>query len=154
AILQGGCARDEGHTAYAPLLEALEAALRHRALTQRRTDLAGCAWLVRLLPELAAGPIEPLPSWTLSPEQERRLMFAAVRRFLANVAGAAGTLLALDDLQWAGADALALLVSLARAGAGVPLRLIGAYRHTESQPSHPLAVVLAELAQAELATHL
>jgi tetratricopeptide (TPR) repeat protein len=110
--------------------------------------------LVRLLPELAAGPIEPLPSWTLSPEQERRLMFAAVRRFLANVAGAAGTLLALDDLQWAGADALSLLVSLARAGASVPLRLFGAYRHTESHPPHPLAAAIAELAQAELATHL
>jgi hypothetical protein len=64
--------------------------------------LRGCAWLVRLLPELAGGPIEPLPPWTVSPEQERRLMVGAVERFLANVAGPAGTLLVLDDLQWAG----------------------------------------------------
>ena len=38
-------------------------------------------------------------------------MVAAVARFLANVAGPAGTLLVLDDLQWAGPDALDLLVS-------------------------------------------
>ena len=44
-------------------------------------------------------------------------MVAAVVRFLANVAGPAGTLLVLDDLQWAGADALDLLVTLVRAAA-------------------------------------
>jgi len=47
-------------------------------------DLQGCAWLVRLLPELAAAPIEPLPAWRLAPEQERRLMFGAAARFLGN----------------------------------------------------------------------
>ena len=99
--------------------------------------LRGCAWLVRLLPELAEGPIEPLPPWTVSPEQERRLMFDAVRRFLANVAGPAGTLLVLDDLQWAGADALELLGALARTCQRAPVRLVGAYRDTEVQPADP-----------------
>ena len=91
---------------------------------QLREELRGCAWLVRLLPELAGGPIEPLPAWTVPPEHEQRLMFAAVDRFLANVAGPVGTLLLLDDLLWAGADALDLLAALARAAASVPLRLM------------------------------
>jgi transcriptional regulator with XRE-family HTH domain len=104
-VLTGGCQRRNGHAPFAPLLEALESYIEHRTPAELRTDLRGCAWLVRLLPELAAGPIEPLPAWTLPPEQERRLMDRAVGRFLTNVAGPAGTILLLDDLQWAGADA-------------------------------------------------
>jgi predicted ATPase len=135
-VLEGGCQRRGGQEPYAPLLQALERHLRQRAPAQVRTDLRGCAWLVRLLPELAAAPIEPLPAWTLAPEQERRLMVGAVARFLGNVAGSAGTLFLLDDLQWAGNDALDLLATLVRS-TEAPLRVVGAYRDTEVQPHDP-----------------
>jgi tetratricopeptide (TPR) repeat protein/transcriptional regulator with XRE-family HTH domain len=151
-VLQAGCTRSGGQFPHTPLLQALQRQIRGLAVDQQRMALRGCAWLVRLLPELADGPIEPLPPWTVSPEQERRLMFEAVERFLANVAGPAGTLLLLDDLQWAGADALDLLTSLVRATA-TPLRLVGAYRDTEVHPHDPLAVTLADLAGASLARH-
>jgi tetratricopeptide (TPR) repeat protein len=108
---------------------------------------------VPLLPELAAGPIEPLPAWTLSPEQERRLLFNAVVRFVSNVAGPAGTLLVLDDLQWAGLDALDLLGTLVRGVPATPVAVIGAYRETEVQHGDALSVALADLAHAGLATH-
>ncbi len=150
-VLEGGCHRQGGQAPYAPLLEALEQHVRTRSPVQLRADLQGCAWLVRLLPELAEGPIEPLPRWVVTPEQERRLLFRAVARLLANVAGPAGTVLVLDDLQWAAADALELLVTLVRT-AGRPLRVIGAYRTTEMTANHPLAVTCAELAEAQLAT--
>jgi tetratricopeptide (TPR) repeat protein len=88
----------------------------------------------------------------VAPEQERRLVFAAVRRFLGNVAGPAGTLLVLDDLQWAGSDGLALFSTLARATAVPPLRVVGVYRDTEVGPRHPLAILLGDLAHAGLAT--
>jgi tetratricopeptide (TPR) repeat protein/transcriptional regulator with XRE-family HTH domain len=149
-VLQGGCQRCGGQEHYAPLLGALEHHIRRQPRTQLHAELHGCAWLVRLLPELAEGPVEPLPAWTLPPEQERRLMFKAVARFLANVAGPAGTLLVLDDLQWAGPDALDLVATLARSAPEVPLRIIGAYRDTEMQPPDPLSVTLADLAQAGL----
>jgi tetratricopeptide (TPR) repeat protein/transcriptional regulator with XRE-family HTH domain len=151
-VLEGGCQRRSGHAPYAPLLDALQRHIRHQAPALLRTELAGCAWLVRLLPELAGGPIEPLPAWTLPPEQERRLMVQAVLRLLANVAGPAGTLLVLDDLQWASPDALELLTVLVRSASEVPLRVLGAYRHTEVGPQDPLSVMLADLAQAGLAT--
>jgi predicted ATPase len=109
--------------------------------------------LVRLLPELTGGLIDSLPDWKLSPEQERRLMVEAVVRFLGNVAGAAGTLLVLDDLQWAGPDALDLLTTLARSSAEIPLRVLGAYRNTEVRPGDPLDVTLADLAHAGLTYH-
>jgi len=130
-----------------PLLEALAYHLNLQRPDRLGTDLAGCAWLVRLLPELA-GILEPLPSGNLAPDQERRLLYAAVGRFLANVAGPAGTVLILDDLQWAGPDALELLATLA--GTSASLRIVSAYRDTEVRPADPLSVVLSDLAQARL----
>src|SRR5262249_45972355 len=85
AVLAGGCHRRAGQEPYAPLLGVLECQLRARPRTQLRVELEGCSWLVRLLPELAEHAVVPLPRWTLPPEQERRLLFAAVRRYLANV---------------------------------------------------------------------
>ena len=150
-MLEGGCQRRGGHAPYAPLLDALQRHIRGRRPAQFRADLQDCAWLVRLLPELARGSSAPLPAWTLPPDQERHLMFEAVVRFLGHVAGPAGTLLVLDDLQWAGPDALDLLATLVRAAPEVPLRVLGAYRDTEVQPHDPLSVLLADLAHAGLA---
>jgi tetratricopeptide (TPR) repeat protein/transcriptional regulator with XRE-family HTH domain len=149
-VLEGGCQRRSGQEPFAPLVGALEGSIHRMSLTQQRRALDGCAWLVRLLPELAETTLVQAPSWTLPPEQERRLMFAAVGRFLANIAGRAGTLLVLDDLQWAGADALDLLTRLVLSPASASLRLLGAYRSTEVHPPDPLGVALTDLAAAGL----
>lgn len=153
-VLSGGCLRRGGQEPYAPLLDAIQHYIREVSPDQLRSDLQGCAWLVRLLPELAAAPIEPLPSWSLSADGEHRLMSQAIVRFLQNVGGPSGTLLVLDDLQWAGTDALDLLSLLARAAADASVRLIGAYRDTEVTSRHPLSGMLADLAQSGLARHV
>lgn len=162
-MLHGGCQRRGGQEPYAPLLETLAHAVQLITPTQRPAALRGCAWLTRLLPELAEESPhtswdEPLSTWSLPPEQERRLIFESVARFLANVARARGTLLVLDDLQWAGSDALDLLATLVRsaglsAGAAPPLRVVAAYRNTQEQPRDLLSVTLADLAHAGLVTH-
>jgi predicted ATPase/DNA-binding XRE family transcriptional regulator len=154
-VLEGGCHRQSGQEPYTPMLDALAGYLHRQSPAQGRGALAGCAWLVRLLPELAGQGLLPSAPWKLPPEQERRLMFAAVRRYLANVAGPAGTVLVLDDLQWAGADTLDLLSFLVRAAVDQPpLRVAGAYRNNEVTHQHPLAAVLADLASAQLATQI
>jgi tetratricopeptide (TPR) repeat protein/transcriptional regulator with XRE-family HTH domain len=145
SVLRGGCQQRQGQEPYAPLLGALAARVRAQPRAQVRADLQGCAWLVRLLPELVETALVPVPTWSLPPDQERRLMFAAVARFLANVAGPAGTLLVLDDLQWASADALELLASLVRTANELPLRVLGAYRDTDVHPRHALSAALADL---------
>jgi predicted ATPase/transcriptional regulator with XRE-family HTH domain len=150
-VLEGRCFRTGGEP-YAPMLGAVTAHIRALPGDQLRADLQGCAWLVRLVPELADGTIAPLPSLAVPPEQERRLMFEAVGRYLANVAGPAGTLLVLDDLQWAGVDALDLLAAIMRSGAG-QLRALGAYCDAGGGPPEPLPTVLAELAHTGLETH-
>lgn len=81
-------------------------------------------------------------------------MFAAVARYLANVAGPAGTLLLLDDLQWAGADALDLLAFLLREPLECPLRIVGAYRDTDLRPDDVLSSLIVDLALEGLVARL
>ncbi|HEY7848475.1 MAG TPA: tetratricopeptide repeat protein, partial [Ktedonobacterales bacterium] len=81
-------------------------------------------------------------------------MFRAVARFCANVGGQRGALLLLDDLQWAGRDALDLIVSLVHAAGDIRLRLILAYRSTELAPDTAIHDALANLAHARLARPL
>jgi transcriptional regulator with XRE-family HTH domain/tetratricopeptide (TPR) repeat protein len=151
-VVAGGCTRRSGQAPYEPVVSALARAVRTTPPARLRLDLQGCSWLVRLLPELLETQLVPAPSWTLPPEQERRLMFDTVARYLANVAGPAGTLLVLDDLQWADGDALALVEALvaaaAEAGRSAPVRLLGAYRSTEVGAADPMGLLLADLMRA------
>jgi tetratricopeptide (TPR) repeat protein len=153
-VLQGGCHRRSGQELYAPLVEALEGALRRQTSAQQRLSLQGCAWLARLLPDIAEIVSPPAQGWTIPPEQERRLMFAAVARYLANVAGPQGTLLVLDDLQWAGQDALDLLAFLLHTPASAPLRILGAYRDIEVRAQAPLGLLLTDLMRQAQAQRL
>src|SRR5579884_1574750 len=148
-VLTGGSRRQGGEAPYAPLLDALQQHLAGSDPRSLRRSLTGCAWLVRLLPELAP-VLEPLPPGHIPPEHERRLMVDAIARLLRHVAGPAGTLLLLDDLQWAGPDALDLLVALLCSSPVPALRLIGAYRDNEAASEAPLRGLVADLARAAL----
>src|SRR5262249_30674177 len=76
-ILGGGCRQRGGQQPYAPLQDALADHIRQLPAARARSMLRGCTWLVRLLPELAGGPVEPIPAGPATIDQERRLMFAA-----------------------------------------------------------------------------
>jgi transcriptional regulator with XRE-family HTH domain/tetratricopeptide (TPR) repeat protein len=152
SVLCGSCSRRGGQLLYAPLLEALEGSMRARPQEDLRAELEGCAWLVRLLPELAEQGLLPCPAVQVSPEQERRLLFAAVARYLTTIAGSRGPLLVLDDLQWAGEDALDLLQSVIHT---VPsLRVVGAYRISEVTRQDQLSTLVADLAREGLLTQI
>lgn len=151
-VLFGRCHRRSGQEPYQPLLGALENVMRREPAARLRAALEGCSWLARLLPELAESGLVAPPRSALPPDQERRLIVAAVGRFLENLCGPAGALLVLDDVQWAGADALDLLAALVRSAPETGLRLLGAYRSTEVRPEDPLATLLADLAHEDLAT--
>jgi tetratricopeptide (TPR) repeat protein len=154
----GECQRQGGQIPFAPLLGTFERYILQQSPSQEQMDLAGCSWLVRLLPELVEMGVITAPAWTLPPEQERRLMFAAASRFLGNISGPSGTLLILDDLQWADSDGCDLLATLIRAGGGQPghLRVLGALRDTEVSAGKPaessLATMIADLAHSGLAS--
>lgn len=151
-VLEGGCSRRGGQLLYAPLLEALEGWMQGQPQEALRAGLEGCAWLARLLPELAEQGLLPFPALQVPPEQERRLLFAAVARYLTTIAGSAGTLLVLDDLQWAGADAFDLLQTLLHSSPS--LRVIGAYRDTELSMHDPLSTLIADFAREGILTQV
>lgn len=154
-VLSAGCSGRGGQHPYAPLLSAVEHLMATLTPARCRAHLRGCEWLTRLLPELSTAYGLTVPSWTLPPEQERRLVFAAVARFLAAVAAdARGVALILDDMQWAPPDALDLLVHLLRADTEVPVRVLAAYRDTEVRAGDPLSTVLTELARDGLVTRV
>ncbi len=155
-VMRGGSEQSSGQHPFAPLVQALEGSLAAQTLAQRRQSLRGCEWMARLLPEVTDAALAPTPSWQLTPEQERRLMFAAVGRYLARMADPVGVLLVLDDLQWAAPDGLSLLVTLIRSASAsadpVRLRVVAAARDTRLDASHPLSCAVADLARDGLVT--
>lgn len=148
-LIEGGCHRHSGQEPYAPLPSALSRHLASLSRSQTHQALIGCDWLSRLLPELVQEGILAPPA-NLAAEQERRLMFRAVARFLANVAGPEGTLLVLDDLQWASADSFDLLANLARGATIGRLRIAIACRNSDSPGQSRLWETLADLEREEL----
>ena len=149
-VARGGCLR-RAQDAYAPLSGALDVALQRLPDGRRAEALRQAGRLDLLLPELAPpggpGPGEGGVTAGVRPEQQRRLLVSSAGRLLHAVAGPAGTLLVLDDLHWAGPDAVDLLAALL-AAAGSPLRVIGAYRDSET-PAR-LDEFVADLARASL----
>lgn len=148
-VLRGSCSRWSGQQSpYSPLSDALQSALQ-RPHARVKRDLMGCEWLSLLLPQLLDTPYN-LPRCHALPGQEGRLIAQAARRFLLQSAGKRGTLLLLDDLQWAGGDTLALLDDLLRDAPVDRFRVIGAYRENEVLPGSPFSTILSDLGHAGL----
>jgi transcriptional regulator with XRE-family HTH domain len=145
-IAQGACQR-RALDPYAPLTGALSDALDRMPDRDRAEVLGQAEHLDLLLPELASVGQDRARVPT-RPEQQRRLLFSAAARCLHAAAGQAGTLLILDDLHWAGPDALDLLAALLMVPGSPPIRLIGAYRNSET--SARLEEFITDLARASL----
>ena len=137
-----------------PVVDAVRRATQRRSAVLLRHELRGCAWLVRVIPELASGPIDPLPSERLPDDQEAELTAAAVVRFLSNIRGPAGVLLTLDNLGLADDASVGLLARLIHSGGDVPLRIVAAYREGDLSQGAGLSPLLGRLAHEQLVTHL
>ena len=72
-------------------------------------------------------------------------MFDAVAQGLAAASNTRSLLIVLDDLHWADESTVRLLQFLARDTRPRRLAVVGTYRDTDLDPSHPLAVGLSEL---------
>ncbi|HEV2459267.1 MAG TPA: AAA family ATPase, partial [Ktedonobacterales bacterium] len=151
-VLEGACAPLHVRDPYSPITEALATYVADQELSFADLSRPEHNWLVRLLSgrDVYAMPRHDDPMRRVA-EDERRVLFASATRFLGDAAAAAGTLLLLDDLQWAGADALDFLVALIRSPARRPIRIVGAYRSTEVGAEDPLSRLLAYLISQQLA---
>ncbi|MFC4947361.1 ATP-binding protein [Pseudonocardia sp. GCM10023141] len=142
------------------------AELLHQVHADGPVDVAGIvaglgpsgALLTQLAPAL--GTDAPTPDGahsvavSLPPEQERLRLFDATARFLGAVAAIRPLVIAVDDLQWADVDSLALLRFVARSCARSGVVVLGLYRHRGEEIGAALAEFLERLRRESAAEEL
>ncbi|WP_297737441.1 BTAD domain-containing putative transcriptional regulator [Mycobacterium sp.] len=142
-VIYGRCDEDLG-APYQPFAEALRSlvpCLGSRGLRGLRgveALLALVPGLTDVLPDLAA------PT-RADPDTERYALFDAVVALLGLASASVPVVLILDDLHWAAKPTLLLLRHLLRFGEQAHVQIVGTYRSTDLDRSHPLAAMLADL---------
>lgn len=142
-VLYGRSDEDLG-APYQPFAEALRTLVpcvgtsRLRGLRGVEALLPLVPGLTDVLPDLAAPPHG-------DPDTERYALFDAVVALLGVASGDAPIVLVLDDLHWAAKPTLLLLRHLLRFGEHARVQIVGTYRSTDLDRSHPLAAMLADL---------
>jgi class 3 adenylate cyclase len=151
-VLLGHCSEMDGGTPFLPFVEILEQAViapsRPTALRSLLGDagpeLARMApWLRRVVPELA-------PPLDLPPEQARRYLFLSVQEFTGRAAHDRPLFLVVEDLHWADESTLLLLEYLTPQLSAMSALIVGTYRDSEVDASHPLARILSQLVRWRL----
>src|SRR6185437_8941674 len=142
-VIYGRCDEDLG-APYQPFAEALRslvpclAAKGLRGLRGVESLLALVPGMTDVLPDLAA------PT-RADPDTERFALFDAVVALLALASAGAPVVVILDDLHWAAKPTLLLMRHLLRFGEHARVQIVGTYRSTDLDRSHPLAAMLADL---------
>ncbi|MED5811129.1 BTAD domain-containing putative transcriptional regulator [Mycolicibacterium sp. 050232] len=142
-VLYGRSDEDLG-APYQPFAEALRTLVpcvgtaRLRGMRGVEALLPLVPGLSDVLPDLAAPPRG-------DPDTERYALFDAVVALLGLASVDVPIVLVLDDLHWAAKPTLLLLRHLLRFGEHARVQIIGTYRSTDLDRSHPLAAMLADL---------
>ena len=142
-VIYGRCDEDLG-APYQPFAEALRSLVPCLGASKLR-GLRGVEALLTLVPGLT-DVVPDLPAPTRAdPDTERYALFDAVVAVLGVASTSAPVVLILDDLHWAAKPTLLLLRHLLRFGEQARVQIIGTYRSTDLDRSHPLAAMLADL---------
>ena len=136
-VLRGGCPETDLRVPYLPFVEAIRNHVRRDPRTAASGELEG----------LFGRPASEL----LDPSLRRIRIFESVLRFLEDVAGSGGAVLALEDLHWSDSGTRDLLDYVARLLPGSRLLVIGTYRADEVNRGHPLLPLARGWAQRDLA---
>src|ERR1700757_3118146 len=151
-VIYGRCDEDLG-APYQPFAEALRSLVPCLGADGLR-GLRGVEALLPLVPGLPdvlpdlAGPTRA------DPDTERYALFDAVVALLGIASASAPVVLILDDLHWAAKPTLLLLRHLLRFGEHARMQIVGTYRSTDLDRSHPLAAMLADLHRDATANRL
>ncbi|HEY2303875.1 MAG TPA: AAA family ATPase [Acidimicrobiales bacterium] len=147
ALVLYGRSDEEFGVAYQPFVEALLPYVSGCPIEELR-DQVGTdgADLARLLPVLSdrlalGGQGEDEDG----PETGRYRMFEAINALLSRLSTVTPVLLVLDDLQWAAKPTLLLVRQLIRSAERRRLLVVGTFRDTDLDRTHPLAGMMADL---------
>ena len=151
-VIYGRCDEDLG-APYQPFAEALRSLVPCLGAGKLR-GLRGVEALLTLVPGLT-DVVPDLPSPTRAdPDTERYALFDAVVAVLGLASTSVPVVLILDDLHWAAKPTLLLLRHLLRFGEQARVQIVGTYRSTDLDRSHPLAAMLADLHRDGTATRI
>jgi tetratricopeptide (TPR) repeat protein len=142
-VLYGRCDEDLG-APYQPFAEALRSLVPCLGASRLR-GLRGVEALLSLVPRLTDVLPDLLTAVRADSDTERFALFDAVVGLLELASAAAPVVLILDDLHWAAKPTLLLLRHLLRFGDRARVQIVGTYRSTDLDRSHPLAAMLADL---------
>ena len=142
-VLYGRCDEDLG-APYQPFAEALRSLVPCLG-AKRLRGLRGLEAILPLVPGLADALPDLAPPTRADPDTERYALFDAVVAMLGVASASAPVVLILDDLHWAAKPTLLLLRHLLRFGDQARVQIVGTYRSTDLDRSHPLAAMLADL---------
>ncbi len=151
-VLYGRCDEDLG-VPYQPFAEALRSLVPCMGADRLR-GLRGVEALLPLAPGLTDVVPDLAPPAHADPDTERYALFDAVVALLEIASKGAPVLLILDDLHWAAKPTLLLLRHLLRFGDHAHVQVVGTYRSTDLDRSHPLAAMLADLHRDGTASRL
>jgi class 3 adenylate cyclase len=152
ALVLGGRCDEELVVPYQPFAEAV----RFQADLDVPTDWLGplAGELARFAPDLTER-VEGLTAPTSeSPEAERARLFDAATGWLRATAASVPVFLVLDDMHWADRPTLLLLRHLLHETPHDSLFIVGTYRSTDLDRSHPLSAMLADLRRDGSVTRL
>jgi DNA-binding SARP family transcriptional activator len=142
-VLYGRCDEDLG-APYQPFAEAIRSVVPCLGASRLR-GLRGVEALLPLVPGLTDVLPDIAAPTRADPDTERYALFDAVVALLDAASVSAPVVLILDDLHWAAKSTLLLLRHLLRFGDQTRVQIVGTYRSTDLDRSHPLAAMLADL---------
>ena len=142
-VIYGRCDEDLG-APYQPFAEALRSLVPCLGSSGLR-GLRGVEALLALVPGLTDVLPDLAAPTRADPDTERYALFDAVVALLGVASASAPVVLILDDLHWAAKPTLLLLRHLLRFGEHARVQIVGTYRSTDLDRSHPLAAMLADL---------
>ncbi|OBJ37747.1 hypothetical protein A5630_04075 [Mycolicibacterium mucogenicum] len=151
-VIYGRCDEDLG-VPYQPFAEALRALVPCLGADRLR-GLRGVEALLALVPGLADVLPDVAAPTRADPDTERYALFDAVVAVMGVASASTPVVLILDDLHWAAKPTLLLLRHLLRFGDHARVQIVGTYRSTDLDRSHPLAAMLADLNRDGTASRL
>ncbi|HEU4835170.1 MAG TPA: protein kinase [Pyrinomonadaceae bacterium] len=155
-VLSGGCYEYEAATPYLPFVEAFRRWVREEKDNDHLREILGdtAMQIAKLAPEIETR-LGPFPErQELAAHEERLLFFDAVVQVFSNVARRQSLLFYADDLHWADRGTLWLLGHLLRQLRNERVLILGAYRETELDRTHPLAKSLVDWNRERLITRI
>jgi DNA-binding CsgD family transcriptional regulator/tetratricopeptide (TPR) repeat protein len=156
-VLSGSAYQADGLPPYLIFSDALRGFVRTTPPDEVGAYLGGGAADVALLVRELRTTLPDVPEHPpVSPELERYRLFESVAGFLFAVAAATptGLLLVLDDLHWADAPSLQLLLHLSRRLNGQRVLIAGSYRDQEVARGHAFYPEVGELLREQTADQL